>query len=61
MPLSLNNNRGSVYSGRMKIEVLERECLTAKFTCGEWHLVHREVKTWLFDSLLQQCVCHYFL
>ena len=24
MPLALNNNRGSVYSGRMKIEVPER-------------------------------------
>ena len=28
MPLALNNNRGSVYSGRMKIEVPERKCLT---------------------------------
>ena len=28
MPLALNNNRGSVYSGRMKIEVIERKCLT---------------------------------
>ena len=28
MPLSLNNNRGSVYSERMKIEVPERWCLT---------------------------------
>ena len=28
MPLFLNNNRGSVYSGRMKIEVPERQCLT---------------------------------
>ena len=31
MPLSLNNNRGSVYSAQMKIEVSERYCLTAKF------------------------------
>ena len=28
MPLALNNNRGSVYSGQMKIEVPERQCLT---------------------------------
>ena len=27
MPLSLNNNRGSVYSGRMKIEVPEGSVL----------------------------------
>ena len=33
MPLALNNNRGSVYSGRMKIEVLERLCLTVIFSC----------------------------
>ena len=31
MPLALNNNGGSVYSGRMKIEVPERQCLTAAF------------------------------
>ena len=31
MPLALN--RGSVYSRRMKIEVLERKCHTAIFTC----------------------------
>ena len=30
MLLSLNNNRGSVYSLRMKIKVPERKCLTAK-------------------------------
>ena len=30
MPLALNNNRGSVYSGRMKIEVPERLCLSSK-------------------------------
>ena len=29
MPFSLKNNRGSVYFGRMKIEVPERWCLTA--------------------------------
>ena len=28
MPQALNNNRGSVYSGQMKIEVPERKCLT---------------------------------
>ena len=28
MPLAVNNNRGSVYRGRMKIEVPKRECLT---------------------------------
>ena len=27
MPLALNNNRGSVYSGRMKIEVPESSAL----------------------------------
>ena len=33
MPLALNNNRGSVYSERMKIEVPERECLTDIYRC----------------------------
>ena len=33
MPLALNNNRGSVYSRRMKIEVPERWCLTDRVRC----------------------------
>ena len=33
---------------------------TVKFTGGEWHLTHSEVKTFLVDSLLQQCVCFFF-
>ena len=45
MPLVLNNNRGSVYSGRMKIEVLERYCLTGqkpwiKHVCGISHVLY---------------------
>ena len=32
-----------------------------KFMDGKWHIAHSEVKTWLADSLLQQCVCRYFL
>ena len=36
MPLALNNNRGSVYSRRMKIEVPERWCLTGR-GCRMWH------------------------
>ena len=31
-----------------------------KVTGGEWYLVHNKVKTWLVDSLLGQCVCHYY-
>ena len=34
MPLALNNNRGSVYSGRMKIQVPERKCLTVRYWSG---------------------------
>ena len=26
------------------------------FTGGEWHLAYVELKTWLVDSLLRQCV-----
>ena len=33
---------------------------TVNFKGGKSHLAHSEVKTWLVDSLLQQCVCRYF-
>ena len=33
MPLALKNNRGSVYSGRMKVQVPERYCLTGPESC----------------------------
>ena len=36
MPLSLNNNRGSVSSGRMKIEVPGRQCLIE----NKWERLH---------------------
>ena len=43
MSLALNNNRGSVYSGRMKIEVPERSCLNAgnRYPSSTFYLLNK--------------------
>ncbi len=52
MPLALNNNRGSVYSGRMKIEVPKRKCLTEKLSRDYLqHSQHGKIK----EAFLKIC------